>query len=427
MIKGFNKIWSFIMKAAESVKPVKAVEVKPGAFRPDDPFSGKKKKLPYVVFLSYQGKNYFGMQVQKELPTIEGHLLCAMRLYGIITEEEEKKPFDFFFQRAARTDRAVSAVRQACSMKLPKDDNFVTDGAEQLNQYLPNDIRVVAIRRTTPTFHAQKSCDSRTYSYTLPTFAFAPLDSLTNSDYRITSERIEEIDELLKSYIGTHNFFNYTSKKDHEDQSCFRYILSFNCDKPFIYQDPVRNKEVEFMTIYIRGQSFMMHQIRKMIGMIIAIIRGFTYKTEVQKSFESKRMDVPRAPGIGLLLERLHYDQYDKRFSKSHASLENLGEEVESQILKIRNEMIVSEILSTECHSQSMMMWLAGLPSHTFAQSPEEVPGETSSSELSLLHASFANEEGVRHSGKIEDTTEEDEEQTPDELATLQSSSQGKA
>lgn len=46
------------------------------------------------------------------------------------------------------------------------------------------------------------------------------------------------------------------------------------------------------MTIYIRGQSFMLHQIRKMIGMIIAIIRGFVYKTDIQKSFESKRVSI---------------------------------------------------------------------------------------------------------------------------------------
>lgn len=98
-------------------------------------------------------------------------------------------------------------------MQLPKDDEFVENGAAQLNEYLPKDIRVVSIRRATGSFHAQKACDSRTYSYTLPTFAFADCDSLTNSAYRITPERIEEINALLNVYIGTHNFFNYTSKK----------------------------------------------------------------------------------------------------------------------------------------------------------------------------------------------------------------------
>jgi hypothetical protein len=54
----------------------------------------------------------FLFKLQKEFPTIEGHLLTALRLYGIINEEQEQKPFGFYFQRAARTDRAVSAVRQ---------------------------------------------------------------------------------------------------------------------------------------------------------------------------------------------------------------------------------------------------------------------------------------------------------------------------
>lgn len=33
--------------------------------------------------------------------------------------------------------------------------------------------RVFGFRRVTKNFHAQKNCDGRTYSYTLPTFAFA--------------------------------------------------------------------------------------------------------------------------------------------------------------------------------------------------------------------------------------------------------------
>jgi tRNA pseudouridine38-40 synthase len=78
-------------------------------------------------------------------------------------------------------------------------------------------------------------------------------------------------------------------------------------------------------------------------------------------------MDVPRAPGIGLLLERLHYERYDSRFKDTHSSLEDLGEEAESNILKIRNELIVSEILATECETQSMIIWLSTLPLHSFS------------------------------------------------------------
>lgn len=96
---------------------------------------------------------------------------------------------------------------------------------------------------------------------------------------------------LPKSKILIHYINFKHSFRDHADQSCFRYIISFKCAEPFIYRDTVRNQDVEFMTIYIRGQSFMMHQIRKMIGMVIAVSRGFVYKTEIQKSFESRRVN----------------------------------------------------------------------------------------------------------------------------------------
>ena len=51
------------------------------------------------------------------------------------------------------------------------------------------------------------------------------------------------------------------------DPSCFRYMLSLNTGEPFI-----RNG-LEFLTITIVGQSFVLHQIRKMIGKIFSFLK----------------------------------------------------------------------------------------------------------------------------------------------------------
>ena len=38
------------------------------------------------------------------------------------------------------------------------------------------------------------------------------------------------------------------------------------------------------------------------------------------------KIDVPRAPGLGLLLDTIHYDKYNKRFAGSHEPLDWAGQ-----------------------------------------------------------------------------------------------------
>lgn len=52
------------------------------------------------------------LQVQKDFPTVEGELFKAMAECGYISEDDILSPVRFAFQRAARTDRSVSAARQ---------------------------------------------------------------------------------------------------------------------------------------------------------------------------------------------------------------------------------------------------------------------------------------------------------------------------
>uniref|UniRef100_A0A914UZ24 Pseudouridine synthase I TruA alpha/beta domain-containing protein n=1 Tax=Plectus sambesii TaxID=2011161 RepID=A0A914UZ24_9BILA len=292
---------------------------------------------------------------------------------GVIGQELADKPLDFNFQRAARTDKAVSAVRQCCSMwlDLEKDANIDTVPS-LINAQLPDDIRVMGLKRATKGFHCQKNCDSRTYSYTLPTFSFAPCVENTNMKFRISEEQLAEVNKLLGIYKGTHNFFNYTAKREHSDKSCFRYIISFECGKPFVYHDAVHG-EVEFATIQIRGASFMLHQIRKMIGMVIAIMRGLANKSVIQKTWEEKRVDVPRAPGLGLMLEKVHYTTYDRKFSKTHATLDEWPE-CAAAIEEFREKCILANILKTEMKDNSMMNWLSVLLYHTYDGCEEGAP-----------------------------------------------------
>ncbi|KAE9555923.1 hypothetical protein FO519_000903 [Halicephalobus sp. NKZ332] len=376
----------------------------------EQPFKRIGKKRKYAMLMAYQGKKYFGMQIQSSttMPTIESKVLDAMNEVGMITEDQRKRPGTFLFQRAARTDRRVSAVRQMVSFELRLLEETVEKGPELLNAQLPSDIRILALRRAIPSFHAQKKCDYRTYSYTIPTFAFAPVSELTTPSYRLSEERRDEVNDLLKCFVGTHNFFNYTSQREHWDASSVRYIISFECSKPFSYTHDFgfKTTEFEFATIYIKGQSFMLHQIRKMIGMTLTILRGFQNKSDITRSFESTRMDVPRAPGLGLILEQVHYHNYDKNHSKTHQTLDTFGPQLEEDIKKIREELIIKEILETEVLTNQMMIWLSDLVKHDFQMNPEEETTEQHG--ISKARGTALN--SLEEQGKKPNAGEEDEE-----------------
>uniref|UniRef100_A0A1I7W1Z0 Pseudouridylate synthase 1 homolog n=1 Tax=Loa loa TaxID=7209 RepID=A0A1I7W1Z0_LOALO len=369
----------------------------------------RRKEYSYALLLAYQGKKYNGMQVQKDFPTVEGELFKAMAKCGYISEDDILSPVRFAFQRAARTDRSVSAARQMCSMRLAPENHeyFLKTASDKLNAQLPEEIRVMGVRRATRSFKAHKNCDKRTYSYTLPSYAFARADELTNSAFRISETSVTELNDLLALYKGTHNFFNYTSgrrvfnsavnqysTRTYEDRSNMRYIHDFKCGPTQLVEDKVRGGMVEFISLYVTGQSFMLHQIRKMIGMTVATFRGLCGKTELENTFRSERMDVPKAPGLGLVLDKVHYERYDRWYEKTHQKLNNWGDEIEARADEFRKLYIIAEIYRQELATHSMFLWLTTLLRHDIM-----IPGITRESRersplgLASDRAYLANEE----------------------------------
>ena len=67
------------------------------------------------------------------------------------------------------------------------------------------------------------------------------------------------------------------------------------------------------------GQSFMLHQIRKMVGLALAIMRGVAGPYVMPAALDQhNNMHVPMAPEGGLFLERCFFDAYNKRWSHQH-------------------------------------------------------------------------------------------------------------
>lgn len=323
-----------------------------------------RRKLPkrkIVLLVAYSGKGYHGMQRNvgsSQFKTIEDDLVSALVRSGCIPENHGEDMRKMSFQRCARTDKGVSAAGQVVSLKVWLIDDIL----EKINSHLPSHIRILGLKRVTGGFNSKNRCDARTYLYMLPTFAFAHKDrDVQDETYRLSAETLRRVNRLLARYKGTHNFHNFTSQKGPREPSAQRYVLDMFCEEPF------ERDGLEFAVIKVTGQSFMTHQIRKMVGLVVAIAKGYAPEDVLERSWGEAKVDVPKAPGLGLVLERVHFERYNRRFGNDglHEPLDWAGQEAEAAAFK--EQHIYPTIVSTERHERSMAQWLSTLPVHDFS------------------------------------------------------------
>ncbi|KAK2762636.1 tRNA pseudouridine synthase 1 [Arachnomyces sp. PD_36] len=126
--------------------------------------------------------------------------------------------------------------------------------------------------------------------------------------YRVPEARLARLRDALSKYIGTRNYHNYTIQKNATDPSAKRVIRSFE-----ISPTPIIINGTEWLSLKVHGQSFMMHQIRKMVAMAVLVVRCGCDTERVADAFGKTRIAIPKAPGLGLLLERPVFNQYNKK------------------------------------------------------------------------------------------------------------------
>ncbi|OQD90720.1 hypothetical protein PENANT_c001G02095 [Penicillium antarcticum] len=146
--------------------------------------------------------------------------------------------------------------------------------------------------------------------------------------YRAPASRIARLQDALTQYVGTKNFHNYTIQKAHSDPSAKRHIKSFD-----VNTSPIIIDGTEWLSLKVHGQSFMMHQIRKMVAMATLIVRAGCTPDRIAETYGPDRIAIPKAPGLGLLLERpifgaynakakalerepIHFDKYSKEMDE---------------------------------------------------------------------------------------------------------------
>ncbi|KAL6121738.1 hypothetical protein NUSPORA_01298 [Nucleospora cyclopteri] len=263
------------------------------------------------------------MQFNKNSTTIEGKFLEILLKEGCITEKNAECATKVKLSAASRTDKNVSASFNVIQVKINQELT------EELKIKLKDAFKIEKIElyeilRVPNSFLAYKKARSREYKYFVPTFVlennkFLPetkqMDSTYNNDVlkhinkQIKIEQVNKFQKILQFYVKTHNFHNFTTNKN--TKSTERHIRSIEVKQPFVYN------EIEYVEVLLHGNSFIIHQIRKMMSFAVANCRYVESMEKIEENFKlafsNEKLNISKAPAEYLMLHNIRFDDYNKQ------------------------------------------------------------------------------------------------------------------
>lgn len=269
----------------------------------------------WKVIVSYDGTDYHGWQIQPGCPTIQGQLQAAL---GRVTGEAPLP------QGSGRTDAGVHALAQVASFTLQAAipaDNL----KRALNRTLPAAIRILDARLAAPDFHARHSAIAKTYEYRV--FLEKPGQGAPNGTGGVLCPPFlaryvyaypwplirEALHAAAQHFIGEHDFLSFAASDPDE---AARAKGSDEDDLPTairtIHQSWWEEKSVpegSLLVYRVRGNGFLHHMVRNLVGTMLDVGRGYTTAGEIPAiiAARSRAAAGPTAPARGLFLHSVEY------------------------------------------------------------------------------------------------------------------------
>ena len=242
----------------------------------------------YFIYLSYDGSNYHGWQVQPNAPTVQEKLESALSLL---------MRCPMAVTGAGRTDTGVNASTMVAHADFEEEIDC-KQVAYRLNKILPPDIAIHYIRRVTDTAHARFDATSRRYRYYV-SLAKNPFNRRYSC--RLTGEidfdAMNEAAAVLPEYIDFTSF-----SKLHTDTK------TNNCKIAYARWSRISPDEWMFE---IEADRFLRNMVRAIVGTLLMIGRGKIAKEKIREIIEKKeRCEAgDSAPAQALFLEEVKYPE----------------------------------------------------------------------------------------------------------------------
>lgn len=242
----------------------------------------------YFIYLSYDGTNYHGWQIQPNSDSVQETLNKALATF--LRDESIE------VVGAGRTDAGVHAKLMVAHFDIDRelDCELVAD---KLNRLLPQDISVYSVKRVREDAHARFDATYRTYKYYITTRKdpFARHYSWRLFQ-KLDIEKMNEAAAVLFDYIDFTSF-----SKLHTD------VKTNNCR----IMEAGWKQEGDVWVFTIRADRFLRNMVRAIVGTLLEVGRGKLSLSGFREVIEAK--DRGRAgtsaPGHALYLVDVTYPE----------------------------------------------------------------------------------------------------------------------
>ena len=243
----------------------------------------------FKIVLQYDGTRYQGWQRQVSTDnTIQGKLEALLsKMCGTAVE----------IQGAGRTDAGVHAYGQVANFHMDTEKT-ADEIMDYMNQYLPEDISVISCEEKPERFHARLNAKGKVYCYHIwsskkkPVFRRKYVHEVPG-ELDMTAMR-----RAADALLGTHDYQSFTSTKRGK-KTTVRTVESIDIERT--------GEEIIFT---FRGNGFLYHMVRIMMGTLIEVGLGIRKAEEIPFIINAK--DRSKAghliPGKGLVLMEVTYD-----------------------------------------------------------------------------------------------------------------------
>lgn len=241
--------------------------------------------MRYFIKFAYNGKNYFGYQIQPNAASVQETLEKALSLLL-------RQPIAIV--GAGRTDSGVHAREMYAH--FDHEEEFETALlVKKLNSFLPKDIVIFDFIKVHDEAHARFDATKRTYEYLIHTFKDAFINE--GSWYQHQALDVEKMNEACKILFDYIDFECFS--KVHTD------VHTFNCK---IYEAKWEQHENQ-LKFTVSADRFLRNMVRAIVGTMINIGIGKISLDDFRNIIESKDRSQAgfSVPAHGLYLIKVEY------------------------------------------------------------------------------------------------------------------------